>query len=191
LSGKFIDAPVSGLAYSCTGSTSTAHSGLTDANGSFSYEAGQNCVFSVGNVTLGASLIVPNDGVVTPYDVAKVSRTATTDPGATAIAQFLQSLNSSGNAQSLTISAGATQALNSVAAVTLASPTTSVASQATLTSLVQTVATATSNSNLTLVSPTSAQLNLSALRGCDKCFACNADEHHHQRGQYKYTNRNS
>ena len=42
---KLIDAPVAGVAYNCpvVGANTTAQTGTTDAQGQFSYQAGQSC----------------------------------------------------------------------------------------------------------------------------------------------------
>jgi len=156
LSGKFIDAPVSGLGYTCSGGNGPSHTGFTDVNGIFSYENGQECKFSVGNISLGSISKVPTDGIVTPYDVAGVSRSAAADPGVTAIAQFLQSINSSGNNQIITISNSTTQALNNAPSTSLISQTAGVASQSTLLNLIKLTASDNGNKNSVLVSQSDA-----------------------------------
>jgi hypothetical protein len=72
--GQVVDAPVVGLAYVCSTS-----SGLTVS-------------------------AVPQDGIVTPQDMAVVLRASTDDLNALAIAQFLQSINSSATPGVITIS---------------------------------------------------------------------------------------
>ena len=120
--GYFIDDPVSGLSYSC-GTGSDKLSGITSDTGSFSYLSGQSCTFKVGNVTLGTIASVPSDGKVTPQDVAGVTRSATSEPTALAIAQFLQSLHDgSSDAKIVITEATRTKMLQSTA-VTLAQET--------------------------------------------------------------------
>lgn len=88
-SGYLIDSAVKGVSYT----TTSGLSGVTDANGKFSYKAGDIVTFKVGNVTIGA-IEVPADGVVLPQDLAGVARTEVTNPDVVKIAQFLQTLDS-------------------------------------------------------------------------------------------------
>jgi uncharacterized protein YjdB len=103
--GQFIDAPVAGLNYVCG-----SYSGTTNASGQFNYSPGSTCKFFVGNVQVGSLSSIPSDGIVTPHDVAGVSRTANNDPNVIAIAQFLQSIGNS-NAGVITIPDSARQNL--------------------------------------------------------------------------------
>jgi hypothetical protein len=109
--GQVIDSPVSGLAYKCGSS-----SGYTDVTGSYTYTKGDSCTFSVGNVTVGTLSAVPQDGIITPQDMAVVLRASTDDLNALAVAQFLQSINSGTVPGVITISSAATSALSSVSA---------------------------------------------------------------------------
>lgn len=106
--GQVIDAPVAGLSYVCGVS-----SGITDANGSYTFTKGDNCTFSVGNITVGTLSAVPQDGIVTPQDLAVVLRKNTDDVNALAIAQFLQSINSGTASGVITISSAVRTALSS------------------------------------------------------------------------------
>ena len=58
LTGRFVDSAVSGLQYA-----TASQSGVTDANGSFSYLAGEQVMFSIGDidfpVTAGADIVTP------------------------------------------------------------------------------------------------------------------------------------
>jgi len=63
LSGSFIDSPVEGLSY-----RSGSQSGVTDSKGTFTYEAGQNIVFSIGGVTLGT---IAGAEVLTPVELVR------------------------------------------------------------------------------------------------------------------------
>ena len=65
LKAQFIDSPVQGVDYDCQ---SSGHEGVTDANGYFSYVAGDTCTFSVGTVALGTTK--PTGSVVTPRDLS-------------------------------------------------------------------------------------------------------------------------
>ena len=166
LTGSFIDDPVSGLTYMCTSSgNSQTYSGTTDAAGNFNYVPGQTCIFKVGNVTIGSMSNIPTDGVVTPQDVAGVSRSATSDPTAVAIAQFLQTLDDGTGNGNIVIPASVTTALSSssVSPLTLASSTSGVVPQNTLASLVQTVGQSVpAYSSKTLVSASTATSALQA-----------------------------
>jgi hypothetical protein len=105
--GQVVDSPVAGLKYVCGIS-----SGLTDGTGNFTYTKGDSCTFSVGNVTVGTLSSVPQDGIVTPQDLAVVLRSGTDDLNVLAIAQFLQSINSGATPGVITISSAVTAALS-------------------------------------------------------------------------------
>ena len=95
--GVFKDANVAGLAY-----TSGAQSGLTNANGAFTYEAGQTVTFRVGAVTIGTTSGKP---VVTPLDL--VSSGSSTSLEVLNRVRFLLLMDSDGNpANGITISEG-------------------------------------------------------------------------------------
>lgn len=59
--GQFVDASVTGLAYA-----SGSVSGITDAEGHFTYEVGKPVTFSIGGITLGQA---EGDKVVSPIDL--------------------------------------------------------------------------------------------------------------------------
>jgi hypothetical protein len=84
-SGKFIDAPVEGMKF-----LSGAQTGLTGANGEFSYEVGKSVTFSVGGVVVGSA---PGAAVITPMDLVKAALPGTSvtvdSPSVVQIAQFL------------------------------------------------------------------------------------------------------
>jgi hypothetical protein len=149
LVGQFIDDPVSGLAFVCTGAPGTsALTGITDVQGQFNYLPGQSCVFKVGKVTLGGAITIPSDGKVTPQDVAGVTRSATTAPSAVAIAQFLQSLDEKTTSGKIVLSSTSRDAFNTHAVTELSLTSSSGAvSQEELQYLVSVV-------GKTLVSPT-------------------------------------
>lgn len=95
--GLFTDAPVAGLAYTCTPS---GQSGATDSNGQFNFVEGDSCTFRIGNISLPP---VTAATVITPREIAAV---ITDSAGATESAenvtqnlfQFFQSLDSDGDA---------------------------------------------------------------------------------------------
>lgn len=105
--GRFVDAPVEGLAYAC-GSAS----GHTGAGGEFQYPPGANCSFRIGGVTLGSAAAA---AVVTP--VALVDGASDeTHPAVQNIVRFLLSLDVDGNpANGITIAAAVRTALVGVA----------------------------------------------------------------------------
>jgi hypothetical protein len=115
LVGTLVDAPTAGVSYVCG-----SQRGKTDASGRFNYESGQSCTFSVGNVTLGSMNAVPDDTLVTPYDLVNVSRLSTIDPNALGIAQFLQSVDDGSQSGALTISPTTEATLNTVSQQNLA-----------------------------------------------------------------------
>lgn len=142
--GQFVDAPVSGLTYTCG-----PYSGTTNALGQFNYSSSASCTFSVGNVTVGTLPFIPSDGIVTPQDVAGVSRTTTTDPNVQVIAQFLQSIGVQ-SASGIGISTNVTQAFALVQAQSLITSSGPISQTA-----LKTLVTA-SSPNLNLTSPATA-----------------------------------
>lgn len=128
--GQFIDAPVSGLTYVCG-----SYSGTTNDLGQFNYSTDSTCSFTIGNVVVGSLSSIPSDGMVTPHDVAGVSRTADDDPNVQAIAQFLQSVGTSSGGV-ITISSTVRQNLQSAPANTAIFSSTGPLSQSALSNLV-------------------------------------------------------
>lgn len=86
--GVLVDAPVEGVAYRL----SSGESGVTDAEGRFSYKGGTTVTFSIDGVTLP---VVAAKAEVTPLDM--VGATTPDDPRAVALARFLQTLDADGN----------------------------------------------------------------------------------------------
>lgn len=115
LTAQFVDDPVEGLTYECVSSGGASKvSGVTNAQGQFNYLLGQTCTFSVGKVVVGSVAGVPADGMVTPHDVAGVSRSVNSvasSPKVAVIAQFLQSLSEPGSSGKIRISSTAAAAL--------------------------------------------------------------------------------
>jgi len=148
--GKFVDAPVNGMAYNCG-----PFSGMTTATGQFNYSPGTACTFSVGNIVVGTLGAVPSDGVITPQDAAGVSRTATTHPSVQVIAQFLQSVGSS-TAGTISISPDVTRLLTS--GVSTSTPLISASGPMSQDRLASVVA----GAGQTLVSPAKASSTLAA-----------------------------
>ena len=87
--GTFIDSPVSGLEFDAP----SGH-GITDANGNFTYMAGERVAFHIGNLYLGSA--VPSNHRVTPLSLVEGANDAS-DPRVTRILRTLQSLDSDGN----------------------------------------------------------------------------------------------
>ncbi|MCW8825954.1 MAG: hypothetical protein OQK78_05965 [Gammaproteobacteria bacterium] len=88
LTGTFVDAPVAGLTYSCAPSSL---SGTTASGGSFSYQSGDSCSFSVSSVALGSATA---DAVVSPVDL--VASGSVTNATVTNIVQTLMMLDDDG-----------------------------------------------------------------------------------------------
>ncbi len=128
--GQFIDAPVSGLTYVCGD-----YSGTTNDLGQFNYSTDSTCSFTIGNVVVGSLSSIPSDGMVTPHDVAGVSRTSDDDPNVQAIAQFLQSVGTTSGGV-ITISSTVRQNLQSAPANTAIFTSTGPLSQSALSNLV-------------------------------------------------------
>ncbi len=82
--GKFLDSAVQGLSY-----VSGNQSGLTDANGTFTYEIGQPVTFSIGGVTIGQAT---GQEIVTPVNL--VSGGNATNTTVQNITRFLMMLDS-------------------------------------------------------------------------------------------------
>lgn len=99
LAGTFTDAPVVGAKYYTSSGSGGCVAGApcaTGTQGEFSYASGDTVAFSAAGVTLGTTPILQpsTDGSTTVTPVSLVSgATAPTDPGPTAIAQFLQTLS--------------------------------------------------------------------------------------------------
>ncbi len=87
--GRFLDGPVEGLQYD-----SPSWTGITEANGTYLYQAGETITFSIGNVTLGTC---STKEIITPLDLVP-GAVNTTNPVVINISQFLQSLDLDGNA---------------------------------------------------------------------------------------------
>jgi len=86
-SGNFRDANVIGLEYK-----SGAISGITDTNGSYTCEDGQNVTFSLGNVTLGT---VPCGQLITPVEL--VTNGSADNQTVVNIVKFLTMVDNDGN----------------------------------------------------------------------------------------------
>ncbi len=85
--GVFLDSAVQGLSY-----VSGTVSGVTSANGTFTYEVGKPIQFSVGGVVLGKT---SGKAVITPVDL--VSGGSDSNPTVVNIARFLQTIDNDAN----------------------------------------------------------------------------------------------
>lgn len=137
LTASLVDSAVQGVSYT----TSSGLSGVTLANGSFNYKAGDIITFKVGNATIGTinAININADGLVLPQDIVGVDRANTTDPRVVNIAQFLQSLDSVG-----TVADGITITNTSIGTLDVQTATDTQFTEAGITSLVS-EATAISN----------------------------------------------
>ncbi len=144
--GYVVDAPVQGLAYTCGALT-----GTTGSDGSFLHDAGSACTFKIGNITIGSFNAAPGDGIVTPHDLAGVSRGDSLNTSAVAIAQFLQSLDDGSGSGKIKIPDSVVTALSTVPAQKIVDGATTL-SQSTLTNLVSTA----TNNTKSLVSAATA-----------------------------------
>ena len=88
LTGRLVDSAVAGMRYE-----TTTQSGVTDADGSFSYMLNETVVFSLGDIVLPPVASAP---VVTPLDVFSTTNIA--DARVINLTRLLQSLDEDGNA---------------------------------------------------------------------------------------------
>jgi hypothetical protein len=89
ITGKFIDAAVSGMSYKC--GTSTTVSGTTNALGEYTCPAGQAVAFYVGDILIGR--IASPTAIVTPMDLVGAG-TSPTNATVQNIVRFLMSVSS-------------------------------------------------------------------------------------------------
>ncbi len=89
LVGQLIDSPVANVSYL----TSSGLRGTTDANGNYSYKAGDTVKFSIGKIVLGEGGAAP---IVTPLDLVS-GAIALDHPEVVKILQVLQTLDDDGN----------------------------------------------------------------------------------------------
>ena len=82
--GQFIDTTVEGLSY-----ISGSQSGVTDANGWFTYEEGATVKFFIGDIVIGEAM---GKSIITPVDLVQ-GAIDETDSTVTNIASFLQTLD--------------------------------------------------------------------------------------------------
>lgn len=96
-SASFIDAPVYGIDYSCSGSSTT---GTTNENGTFDYDSSCGTLtFTIGGVTLYSkdSALIPSDKRLYITDLVGVERTDTNNSKVLALSRFIQSLDDNNN----------------------------------------------------------------------------------------------
>jgi len=86
--GRFLDSPVEGLSY-----ISGRELGVTDSQGTFTYEEGENIQFSIGDIIIGDG--IPKS-MMTPVDLVLDSPDET-NPTVTNITRFLITLDNDGN----------------------------------------------------------------------------------------------
>lgn len=86
--GTFVDEAVSGLHYQ-----TPTHSGVTDANGTFTYTPGETVTFSMGDVMLGQGTA---KSTMTPVDLVP-GATDETDPAVTNMSRMLQTADNDGD----------------------------------------------------------------------------------------------
>ena len=99
LTGVFIDGPVAGITYK-----TPSIEGITDAAGTFKYNAGEIVTFSIGSVVLGSAVGKP---ILTPLDIVADAKD-TADQRVNNISAFLQTLDQDGNPENgITISSKA------------------------------------------------------------------------------------
>ncbi len=87
LTGRFVDSPVSGLQYA-----TASQSGVTASDGSYNYLAGEQVVFSIGDIVFPATAAI---ATVTPLNVFSTTNIA--DTRVINMARLLQSLDIDAN----------------------------------------------------------------------------------------------
>jgi len=100
LSGRFVDSAVAGLQYE-----TASQSGLTGADGSFNYRAGESITFSIGDISLPT---VPAANIMTPLNVFSTNEIA--DPRVINFATLLQTLDTDGDPENGIVLSGAASA---------------------------------------------------------------------------------
>lgn len=111
--GIFVDSPVAGLRY-----TSGSQTGVTDANGQFTYVVGQPVIFSIGDTQLPA---VTGGAYVNPLLV--FGTTDVNDVRVVNLARLLQTLDVDANAgNGITLAAAAHTAATGLPAIDFSSP---------------------------------------------------------------------
>ena len=104
--GRFLDGPVAGVEF-----TAGDRSGITDANGTFTYPIGYQVQFRIGDIVLGSA---PGKSVVTVLDLAPGTDTNSQNV-VTNVARLLQTLDDDGNlSNGIQISAAVRQAATGV-----------------------------------------------------------------------------
>ncbi len=86
IDGVFLDSAVEGLSYGAT-----TQFGVTDENGGFTVDRGQQVIFSIGDLTLPGVLAKE---IITPLDI--FGTTSVDDPRVVNLARLLQSLDADG-----------------------------------------------------------------------------------------------
>lgn len=89
LTGRIVDSAVSGIQFD-----TASQSGRTNANGEFSYQAGESVVFSIGDIDLPS---IPADTLITPLDIFSAGSNIA-DPSVINLTRLLQTLDTDGNA---------------------------------------------------------------------------------------------
>lgn len=150
--GQFIDSPVEGVQF-ISGRTA----GTTTASGVYSFESGQQIAFSVGSIVLGSA--TPTR-LLSPLHMA--GTTDITDPLATNIARFLQTIDNDGNpANGIKITAAVREAAVGKS-VNFVQPIVDFESDPNVLSVINTLTTATQAGPRELVDAVSAQSHLEA-----------------------------
>lgn len=98
--GAFIDSPVAGVTYVAGDLT-----GVTDANGQFSYKQGGTVIFRIGDIVLGSA---SGAGIVTPVELV-TGAADETNPTVTNLVRFLLTLDNDADPDNgVTITSGVT-----------------------------------------------------------------------------------
>ena len=148
--GQFIDAAVEGMTY-----TSGTKTGLTDAQGNFSYQTGQSVTFSIGGINIGT---VSGSAIITPVQLVS-GATNQTNSVVTNIVQFLVTIDDDKDASNGIQITSAIQAAAAGLSVDFTSATFDTDSN--VSSVIGTLTTASTTGAQVLISNSAAQAHLS------------------------------
>lgn len=152
--GVFKDATTSGLAY-----TSGAQTGVTGADGSFTYEVGKTVTFTIGALTVGTA---DGSAVVSPVDLVSGGTSSTAE--VLNIVKVLTMLDSDGNPDNgITISQTLQDAASDWTAVDISASTTSASN---ITAIQADADTAAPAETHTLLNDAAAQAHIESTLAC-------------------------
>jgi hypothetical protein len=155
--GTFFDAPCAGLDYIAARGTDDEITGVTDANGAFSYVPGKNVVFLIGGLCLGEA---PAAARMSPLQL--IDTNDVTHPAVTNLARLLQTLDDDADPSNGIQVTAAVRAAASSHWLDFFLPVDTFATDPLTVGIVQVLTTATQAGERPLVSAAEAQANLTS-----------------------------